>query len=100
MTKIKDVKINYKSSKSFFDKYISDIFYIDKNVLKFSEVALYDYDGDRIIFIHHSKNNPNDTSVDTFGFSYAIDNVTENIRNNDFEITLHTLQIMKNLNIL
>ena len=102
--KIKDVKINYKSSKSLFDKYISDIFYIDKNVLKFSEVALYDYDGDRIIFIHHSKNNPNDTSVDTFGFSYAIDNVTENIRNNDFEITFtytsnneefeHTLKIV------
>ena len=102
--KIKDVKINYKSSKSLFDKYISDIFYIDKNVLKFSEVALYDYDGDRIIFIHHSKNNPNDTSVDTFGFSYAIDYVTENIRNNDFEITFtytsnneefeHTLKIV------
>ena len=102
--KIKDVKINYKSSKSLFDKYISDIFYIDKNVLKFSEVALYDYDGDRIIFIYHSKNNPNDTSVDTFGFSYAIDNVTENIRNNDFEITFtytsnneefeHTLKIV------
>ena len=102
--KIKDVKVNLQSSKSFFDKYIPDIFYIDKNVLKFSEVALYDYDGDRIIFIHHSKNNPNDTSVDTFGFSYAIDYVTENIRNNDFEITFtytsnneefeHTLKIV------
>ena len=102
--KIKDIKINYKSDKSFFDQFISEIFYIDKDVLKFSEVALYDYDGDRIIFIHHSKNNPNDSSVDTFGFSYGIDYVTENIRNNDFEITFtytsnneefeHTLKIV------
>ena len=57
--KIKDVKINF-NSKSEFEVYLKEIFYIDENVLKFSQGALYDYDGDQILFIHHQRNDAND----------------------------------------
>ena len=44
--KINDVKINYKTSKSNFEAYLGEIFYIDENFLKnnFSDCLLYTSD--------------------------------------------------------
>ncbi|MDA8852715.1 hypothetical protein N9I63_04935, partial [Hyphomicrobiales bacterium] len=101
--KIKDIKINF-NSKSEFEVYLKEIFYIDENVLKFSQGALYDYDGDQILFIHHQRNDANDTTVDAFEFTRVKENLTSSVRDNDFEITFtyqvdgkdleHTLKIV------
>ena len=101
--KIKDVKINY-FEKSTFETYLGEIFYIDEDVLKFSEGALYDYDSDKILFIHHIRNDANDDTKDAVGYSFLKTNLTSNIRDNDFEITFtyksndkdfeHTLKIV------
>ena len=102
---INDVKINYYSSKSDFDQYLEEIFYIDENFLKFSEGALYDYDGDQIVFIHHVRNDANDSNNDAFRSTYILVEGGSDIRNNDFEITFtyksdgkdfeHTLKIIE-----
>ena len=101
--KIKDVKINFKD-KSEFEIYLKEIFYIDENVLKFSQGALYDYDGDQILFIHHQRNDANDKTVDAFQYTRVKENLTSSVRDNDFEITFtyqvdgkdleHTLKII------
>ena len=103
--KINDVKINYKTSKSNFEAYLGEIFYIDENFLKFSEGALYDYDGDQILFIHHIRNDDNDSNNDVFTYTTIKGDVTSDVRNNDFEITFtyksngkdfeHTLKIIE-----
>ena len=103
--KINDVKINYKTSKSNFEAYLGEIFYIDENFLKFSEGALYDYDGDQILFIHHIRNDDNDSNNDVFAYTTIKGDVTSDVRNNDFEITFtyksngkdfeHTLKIIE-----
>ena len=101
--KIKDVKINF-NSKSEFEVYLKEIFYIDENFLKFSQGALYDYDGDQILFIHHQRNDANDSTVDAFEYTRVKENLTSGVRDNDFEITFtyqvdgkdleHTLKII------
>ncbi len=53
--KIKTVKINHWEDYDPFEPYISETFYIDEKVLKFTEGTLYDYDGDKLSWINQQK---------------------------------------------
>mgnify|MGYP000107178475 CR=1 FL=1 len=55
--KIKTVKINHWKDYDPFEPYISETFYIDEKVLKFTEGTLYDYDSDQLSWIRYTKNN-------------------------------------------
>ncbi|MDC0184610.1 hypothetical protein OAI78_01715 [Rhodobiaceae bacterium] len=82
--KIKTVKINHLKDYDPFEPYISETFYIDEKVLKFTEGTLYDYDGDQLSWINHIKND----EENDYGYAYIGDNYkTFGVRDNDFEIT-------------
>ena len=67
-----------------FEPYISETFYIDEKVLKFTEGTLYDYDSDKLSWINYIKNNEeNDYGRAYEGRTYP----TFDVRDNDFEIT-------------
>ena len=82
--KIKTVKINHWEDYDPFEPYISETFYIDEKVLKFTEGTLYDYDGDKLSWINHIKN---DEESD-YGYAYSGKYYpTRDVRDNDFEVT-------------
>ena len=82
--KIKTVKINHWEDYDPFEPYISETFYIDEKVLKFTEGTLYDYDSDKLSWINYIKNNEeNDYGRAYEGRTYP----TFDVRDNDFEIT-------------
>ena len=82
--KIKTVKINHWEDYDPFEPYISETFYIDEKVLKFTEGTLYDYDGDKLSWINHIEND----KENDYGYAYIGKNYpTFNVRDNDFEIT-------------
>lgn len=82
--KIKTVKINHWEDYDPFEPYISETFYIDEKVLKFTEGTLYDYDSNQLSWIDHIKNNEENNYGRAYeGRTYP----TFDVRDNDFEIT-------------
>jgi len=82
--KIKTVKINHWEDYDPFEPYISETFYIDEKVLKFTEGTLYDYDGDKLSWINHIKND----EENDYGYAYSGNYYpTFDVRDNDFEVT-------------
>ena len=82
--KIKTVKINHWEDYDPFDQYISETFYIDENVLKFTEGTLYDYDSDVLTWISYNKNSEENAYGSSSDGRYY---PTYDVRENDFEIT-------------
>ena len=82
--KIKNVTINHWEDYDPFDPYIEKTFYIDDNVLKFTEGTLYDYDSNQLSWINYTKNNEENNYGRAYeGRTYP----TLDVRDNDFEIT-------------
>ena len=82
--KIKTVKINHWEDYDPFEPYISETFYIDEKVLKFTEGTLYDYDSNQLSWISYTKNNEEKDYGRAYeGRTYP----TLDVRDNDFEIT-------------
>ena len=82
--KIKTVKINHWKDYDPFEPYISETFYIDEKVLKFTEGTLYDYDSNQLSWISYNKNNEENNYGRAYdGRTYP----TLDVRDNDFEIT-------------
>ncbi|MDA9034680.1 hypothetical protein N9H74_04150, partial [Hyphomicrobiales bacterium] len=82
--KIKNVIINHWEDYDPFDPYIEKTFYIDDNVLKFTEGTLYDYDSNQLSWINYTKNNEENNYGRAYeGRTYP----TLDVRDNDFEIT-------------
>ena len=82
--KIKNIIINHWEDYDPFDPYIEKTFYIDDNVLKFTEGTLYDYDSNQLSWINYTKNNEENNYGRAYeGRTYP----TLDVRDNDFEIT-------------
>jgi len=84
--KIKNVTINHLEDYKLFEPNISKTFYIDDNVLKFTEGTLYDYDSDNLSWINHIKNGT-DANYNQYGYAWMENGFTSDVRDNDFEIT-------------
>ena len=84
--KIKNVTINHLEDYKPFEPNISKTFYIDENVLKFTEGTLYDYDSDNLSWINHIKNGT-DANNTQYGYTWMDNGFTSDVRDNDFEIT-------------
>ena len=88
--KIKNVTINRREDYEPFEPNISKTFYIDDNVLKFTEGAFYDYDGNHLSWINHFKNgtdaNYKNGPDNQYGYAWMENNYGD-VRDNDFEIT-------------
>ncbi|MDA8892627.1 hypothetical protein N9I86_02835, partial [Hyphomicrobiales bacterium] len=84
--KIKNVTINHREDYLPFEPNISKTFYIDENVLKFTEGTLYDYDSDNLSWINHIKNGT-DSNNSQYGYAYMNNGYTSDVRDNDFEIS-------------